>query len=173
MNPSKTEGGRVWPTYELVRIRPGPGMSSPLAAILAETGVPRGCIGHEYRVLPEAVLLDGVVGRSLAAIGTSGAFGRICVEITTGAVVHIPVVDAPVVNVVNVDLDAFRECVAAVIARFPFYGEDDEPEQYEEVAEELRRTISEIDKSALGYNGFWVTFADDVSIGDYATEMIV
>jgi NAD(P)H-dependent FMN reductase len=68
-------------------------------------------------------------------------------------VVHIPVVDAPVVNVVNVDLDAFRECVAAVIARFPFYGEDDEPEQYEEVAEELRRTISEIDKSALGYNG--------------------
>jgi hypothetical protein len=173
MNPSETQGGRVWPTYELVRIQSGPGIPSPLAAILAETGVPRGCIGHEYRALPEAILLDGVVGRNLAAIGTSGTFGRICVDIATGAVVHIPVIDASMVNVVNVDLGAFCECVAAVIARFPFYSEGDEPEQYEEVAEELRRTISEIDESALGYNGFWVTFADDVSIGDYATEMIV
>ena len=56
---------------------------------------------------------------------------------------------------------------------FPFYSEDDEPEQFEEAAEELRHTIGLIDESALGNDGFWRTFADDVAIGDYATEMIV
>jgi hypothetical protein len=55
----------------------------------------------------------------------------------------------------------------------PFYSEDDEPEQFEEVAEELRHAIGVIDESALGNDGFWRTFADDVAIGDYATEMIV
>jgi hypothetical protein len=56
--------------------------------------------------------------------------------------------------------------------RRPFYSEDDESEQYEEVSEELPRTISAIDRSALSYNGFWVAFAGDVAIGDYATELI-
>ena len=162
-----------WPAYDLVRIQSGPGVPPPLAARLAETRVPRRCIDHEYRVLPEATFLGGIAGRNLVAFGTSGSHGRICVDVATGTVVHVPTVDGPVVNVVNVDLGTFRECVAAVIARFPYYSEDDEPEQFEEVAEELRHTIGVIDESALGNDGFWRTFADDVAIGDYATEMIV
>ena len=173
---NKSTGPEVdpnWPAYDLVRIQPGPGVPTPLAERLAESRVPRRCIGLEYRVLPEATFLGGIAGRNLVAFGTSGSPGRICVDIATGTVVHVPTVDGPVVNVVNVDLGAFRECVAAVIARFPFYSEDDEPEQFEEVAEELRHIISVIDESALGNDGFWRTFADDVAIGDYATEMIV
>lgn len=54
-----------------------------------------------------------------------------------------------------------------MIARFPFYAEDDE-EGFEEVAEELRDLISGIDETALAHNGFWETFCDDVAIGDYA-----
>ncbi|MGW4519206.1 hypothetical protein ACWEO4_46845, partial [Streptomyces sp. NPDC004393] len=46
-------------------------------------------------------------------------------------------------------------------------AEDDE-DRYEEVAEELRDLISDIDKTALADNGFWETFCDDVAIGDYA-----
>jgi hypothetical protein len=41
------------------------------------------------------------------------------------------------------------------------------------VADEVRRIVSEIDESALSNNGFWATFADDIAVGDYATELIV
>lgn len=65
------------------------------------------------------------------------------------------------------DLGSFSQCVAAVMARFPFYVDDDE-DRYEEVAVELRDLISDIDKTALADNGFWETFCDGVAIGDYA-----
>jgi hypothetical protein len=174
MNNSKgPEVVPEWPVYDLVRIRFVPDVPPNMAARLAETRVPRRCIGHEYRVLPEATFLGRIAERDLVAFGISGSSGRVCVDLATGTVVHVPTIGGSMVNVVNADLAAFCECVAAVIARFPFYGEDDEPEQFEEVAEELRHTIGVIDESALVNNGFWGTFADDVAIGDYATEMIV
>ncbi|WP_329167352.1 SUKH-4 family immunity protein (plasmid) [Streptomyces sp. NBC_01717] len=61
----------------------------------------------------------------------------------------------------NRDLDSFSRCVAAVIACFPFYAESD-AERCEEVAEELRDLVSNIDETALVHNGFWETFCDDV-----------
>jgi len=97
----------------------GPDAPSTLVTRLAETGVPRRCIGHEYRVSPEVTFLEGIAGRNLVAFGISGSAGRVCVDVATGTVVHVPAVDGSTVNVVNADLDAFRECVAAVIARFP------------------------------------------------------
>ena len=48
-----------------------------------------------------------------------------------------------------------------------------ESEEYQEVADDIRNIINEIDASALMNDGFWQTFTDDVEIGDYATEFIV
>jgi hypothetical protein len=144
-----------------------------LATRLAEGGIPRGLIGLEYRALPEATLVAGTAVGDLVAVGSSGLSGRVCIEVATGSVVHVPVVGGPQVNRVNVNLDSFLSCVAAIIDRFPFYSEDDEPEQFEVAAEGVRQIVSSIDESALDHNGFWVTFIDDVAIGDYATEMIV
>jgi hypothetical protein len=69
-------------------------------------------------------------------------------------------------------MNLFRRCVAAVIERFPFYGDGDNSEEFESAAEEVRLIVSSIDESSLAHNGFWVTFTDDLAIGDYATEFI-
>jgi hypothetical protein len=53
-----------------------------------------------------------------------------------------------------------------VIARFPFYTDDDE-DGYEEAAEELRGLLAGIDETALAHNGFWETFCDDVAMANY------
>ncbi|MCP9994691.1 SUKH-4 family immunity protein [Streptomyces werraensis] len=124
-------------------------------------------IGYEYRPLSEPVFLTGIGERGLVAIATSGLFGRIAVDVATGHVVQIPTIDSARVRHVNSDLGSFSRCVAAVIARFPFYADGDE-DRYEEVAEELRDLIAGIDETALADNGFWETFCDDVAIGDYA-----
>lgn len=52
----------------------------------------------------------------------------------------------------NTDLGSFNQCVAAVIAGFPFYADGDEG-RYEEVAEELRDLIFGIDEIALATTG--------------------
>lgn len=67
----------------------------------------------------------------------------------------------------NRDLDSFNRCVAAVIARIPFYAEGDK-DRYEEVAEKLRDHISGIGETAFVHNGFWETFCDDVAVGNHA-----
>lgn len=81
--------------------------------------------------------------------------------------VQIPNVESSTPHHVNRDLDSFSRCIAAVIARFPFHADGDE-EGFEEVAEELRELVSGIDGTALADDGFWETFCDDVTIGDYA-----
>ncbi|MFG2810323.1 SUKH-4 family immunity protein [Streptomyces sp. DT199] len=138
-----------------------------IAVELKETGIPGGLIGYEYRPLSQPVYF-GVIGeRGLVAIATSGLFGRIAVDVASGRVVWIPKVESSAASHVNRDLGSFNRCVAAVIARFPFYAEGDE-EMCEEVAEELRDLVSGIDGTALVHDGFWETFCDDVAIGDYA-----
>jgi hypothetical protein len=117
--------------------------------------------------LSESVYFEGIGERGLVAIASSGLFGRIAVDVATGHVVQIPKVESTTASHVNQDLGSFNRCVAAVIARFPFYAEDDE-ERCEEVAAELRDLVSGIDETALVHNGFWETFCDDVAIGDYA-----
>ncbi|WP_369036626.1 SUKH-4 family immunity protein [Streptomyces adonidis] len=155
------------PEFVLIPIEAPPGVPTQLAVDLEETGVPAGLIGYEYRPLSESVYFEGIGERGLVAIATSGLFGRLAVDVATGHVVQIPRIESTTASHVNQDLGSFNRCVAAVIARFPFYAEDDE-ERYEEVAEELRDLLSGIDGTALVHNGFWETFCDDVAIGDYA-----
>ncbi|WP_128434668.1 SUKH-4 family immunity protein [Streptomyces cyaneus] len=155
------------PAFVLVPIEAPPEVPTQIAADLRETGIPGGLIGYEYRPLSEPVCLGGIGERGLVAIATSGLFGRIAIDVATGHVVQIPKIESATASHVNRDLDSFNRCAAAVIARFPFYAEDD-VERCEEVAEELRDLVSAIDETALAHNGFWETFCDDVAIGDYA-----
>ncbi|MGW3816925.1 SUKH-4 family immunity protein [Streptomyces sp. NPDC005046] len=155
------------PEFVLIPIEAPPGVPTQVAVDLGETGVPGGLIGYEYRPLSEPVYFGGIGERGLVAIAASGLFGRIAVDVASGHVVQIPMIESVTASHVNRDLDSFNRCVAAVIARFPFYAEGDE-ERCEEVAEELRDLVSGIDETALVHNGFWETFCDDVAIGDYA-----
>jgi hypothetical protein len=94
-------------------------------------------IGYEYRPLSEPVYFGGIGERDLVAIATSDLFGRIAVDVASGHVAQIPMIESVTASHVNRDLVSFNRCVTAVIARFPFYAEGDE-ERYEEAAEELR-----------------------------------
>lgn len=85
----------------------------------------------------------------------------------SGHVVQIPGIESTTVWHVNRDLDSFNRCVAAVIARFPFYADSDD-EDCAERAKELRALVFGIDETALVRDAFWDTFCDDVAIGDYA-----
>ncbi|WP_328539138.1 SUKH-4 family immunity protein [Streptomyces sp. NBC_00344] len=154
------------PEFALIRIVAPPEAPAQIAIDLDEIGVPVGLIGYEYRPLSEPVFLGGIGERGLVAIATSGLFGRIAVDVATGHVVQIPEIESARARHVNSDLGSFNQCVAAVIARFPFYADGDE-DGYEEVAEELRDLISSIDETALADSGFWETFCDDVAIGDF------
>lgn len=156
------------PVFVLIHLDAPPKVPARIALDLCETGIPAGLIGYEYRPLSEAVLLRGGIGeRGLVAIAASGLFGRIAIDVATGHVVQIAKIgSARAPRLVNSDLDSFNRCVAAVIARFPFYADGDE-DRYEAAAEELRDLISGIDETAFADNGFWETFCDDVAMGDY------
>ncbi|MGX1480922.1 UNVERIFIED_CONTAM: hypothetical protein RKD50_009730 [Streptomyces canus] len=155
------------PEFVLLRIEAPPEVPTRIAVDLGDTGIPVGLIGYEYRPLSEPVYLGGIGERGVVAIATSGLFGRIGLDVASGHVVQVPTIESATASHVNSDLDSFNRCVEAVIARFPFYAEDDE-ERFEEVAEELRDLVSGIDETALVRDGFWETFCDDVAIGDYA-----
>ncbi|MFE2011311.1 SUKH-4 family immunity protein [Streptomyces sp. NPDC059491] len=154
------------PEFVLSPVEVPPEVPAQIAAGLRETGIPGGLIGYEYRPLSQPVYFGGISERGLVAIATSGLLGRIAVDVASGRVVQIPKVESATASHVNRDLDSFNRCVAAVIARFPFYAEGDE-ERCGEVAEELRVLVSGIDETALAGNGFWETFCDDVAMGDY------
>lgn len=155
------------PEFVLITIEAPPEVPTQIAVDLKKTGIPGGLIGYEYRPLSEPVYIGGTGPQGLVAIATSGLLGHIAIDVATGHMVQIPTAESSTTHHVNRDLDSFSRCTAAVIARFPFYAEDDE-ERFEEAAEELRELVSGIDGTALANDGFWETFCDDVAIGDYA-----
>lgn len=155
------------PEFVLITIEAPPEVPTHIAVDLRKTGIPGGLIGYEYRPLSEPVYIGEIGQRGLVAIATSGLLGRIAIDVATGHVVQIPNVEPSTTHHVNRDLDSFSRCIAAVIARFPFYAAGDKARS-EETAEELRELVSGIDGTALANDRFWETFCDDVAIGDYA-----
>jgi len=161
-----------WPSFVLVTVKVSPDM--PLGVqVLATRGVPRRIIGHEFVALPEAQFVADDSGGTLVAFGSCGLRGVICLDPSDGSVVHVPSPSAPERHPVNSSIEKFIESSAAVIQRFPFYCDDDNSDQWETVAGELATTLGDIDSATALHNSFWVTFLDDVRMGDYSTTMIV
>ncbi|MEV0743504.1 hypothetical protein AB0I51_48095 [Streptomyces sp. NPDC050549] len=122
------------PQYVVVRIGCSPEVPTEIAADLRQIGVPAGLIGYEYQPLTEAAVLGGIDDSGLVAFGTSGLFGLIAIDVASRRIVHIPTTEPSATNRVNKDLGAFHRCVAATIARFPFYEEDEE-DRFDEAAD--------------------------------------
>ncbi|GAA1962400.1 SUKH-4 family immunity protein [Kitasatospora viridis] len=155
------------PEYVVVRIGCSPEVPAEIAADLRQFGVPAGLIGYEYRSLAEATVLSGIDGSRVVVFGTSGLFGLVAIDVTSRRIVHIPAPESSTVNHVNRDLGAFHRCVAAAIARFPFYEEGEE-DRGDEAADDLRELLATLDDTALAHNGLWETLCDDIAMGDYA-----
>ncbi|GAB2764689.1 hypothetical protein GCM10027072_74250 [Streptomyces bullii] len=155
------------PKYAVVGIGCSSEVPAEIASDLRQIGIPAGLIGYEYQPLTEATLLSGIGESGLVVFGTSGLFGRLGIDVASRRVVQIPKTESPTARHVNRDLGAFHRCVAAIIARFPFYEEDEE-ERFQEVADELRHLLTTLDDTALADNGLWETMCDDVAMGDYA-----
>jgi len=156
------------PRYAAIGITCSSEVPAQIAAGLQEIGIPAGLIGYEYRPLSETAFFGRIGASGLVTFGTSGLFGRIGIDVATRHVVHVPTVESTTSSHVNADLGTFHRCVAATIARFPFYGQDEE-ERFQLVADELRQLIAALDETALVHNGFWETMCDDVAIGDYTS----
>jgi hypothetical protein len=118
--------------------------------------------------LEGAVFLDGHA--NLLAFGRSGPTGRVCLDVASLEVVHVPSPEVTRINSVNSSLENFAACVGIVIARFPYYTYESADELGEEVANSLRGQLLAIDSVVGAHNGLWETFLDDVAMGDYADE---
>lgn len=194
-----TDAEARWPHFELVTFPEPIGIPRDLAAPLLDLGAPKGLLGF-YRAASELTLLDDPGSGQFVCFGTSGLFDKICLDPRTGAVVYIIYVPSDfsqTINLpsgprgparqINASLERFIASVRAVFARFPFDegdgGEnddlenaklDDREEAWDRAADELEETLRGIDPVAVAdANSFWMTFLDDVRIGDFSTDMVV
>lgn len=158
--------------FELVNLPVDADVPVKVKDLITTRSVPRSLVGAEYRMLDRAQLMPVDPTGTLVAFGSSGLYGKVCLDSRNLAVVHVPDEAGNMRNAVNVDLNKFIECVRAVTELFPFYDEDAESGEWERAADDLREVISVIDETALVHHSFWETFLDDVRIGDYVDGLI-
>jgi hypothetical protein len=136
-------------------------------------GVPGSLIALSYVAEDSLTFLESPSRGRIICFGRTGLVGMICVDPKTGEVLQVASNDLNSERTVNASLCQFSHSVRAVIGRFPFYGEDDDPDTYETVGSELADMIREIDPNSFIEASFWGAFVDDVGIGDYVTEEII
>jgi hypothetical protein len=163
-----------WPTFEMVTFDPSRGTQGlPADSALFTEGVPKELFAPLYSAAGSLSAVD-VAGRGrLACFGVNGSSHLMCLDPSSGEVVEVPRTSGAGPAPVNSSLGQFTESVRAVLARFPFYVADSELEEREAVAEELTATLTSIDSRAFSPDGFWETFIDDLTIGDYSTEDVL
>jgi hypothetical protein len=137
-----------------------------VVAISPTLTVPAGLIEGDYVASDEPEWIRDTP--PVLAFGRVGLEGRIGIDMSSGAIVHVPTAESALLNPVNATLEQFCRCVEAVIERYPF--DADPSADMDEVAEELRRMLARIDIVTTAHNGFWETFTDDVAIGDYLSD---
>jgi len=157
-----------WPRFVLRPVACPEGTPDRVRQALGMHGVPARGVGGEYVALAEAAFVDGAP--DLLAFGQSGLTGRICVDVGSLEVVHLPQPDGGPANPVNSNLAAFSACIETAIARFPYYTYETAEEDGDEVASYLRERLLAIDQVVGAHNGLWETFLDDVAMGNYADE---
>jgi SUKH-4 immunity protein len=135
-------------------------------------GVPRGSIDGHYRATSEATFVD-VPGRGpLIRFGTTGVFGPIYVDPSSGAVVAGDDVGEELCFA-NSSLEQFTRTVRGLIDLFPYYEESGDYEEAEAAAARASELIAGIDPPAAEPDTVWGTFIDDVANGDFATRDIL
>lgn len=96
--------------------------------------------------------------------------GAYFVECATGAVLYVEAYAFTAFHVSN-SPRTFAECLEEVERKTSEAPFDAEPEDWEDIAESLRRSLAEIDPSTLRDDpGFWHSLLFDVAIGDYSDE---
>jgi hypothetical protein len=104
----------------------------------ATLNVPRALLGDVMYVADEvATRFRTLDGRSLLCFGSSGLSEKLCLAEDSGEVVYLVELDGSPGLSVNASLDAFVECVRAVIDRFPFYDDASETDEHLAVGHHL------------------------------------
>jgi hypothetical protein len=182
-----------WPRFELVTFPEPTGVPHELARMLVERGVPKRLFGL-YRAARELTLVADPGSGQLVCFGTTALYGGVCLDPRTGQVVDLIYVPVATANLpagvlrpawlVNSSLERFIESVRVVLNRFPFDsgstrgsrdldgGEwGDLQHEWDHAADELEAALRAIDPAAVANaDSFWMTFLDDVRIGDYMTS---
>jgi hypothetical protein len=184
----------AWPRFTLVTYSAPTGIPHGWDAELLEKGAPDGLA---YEAAKELTLLEDPSSGPLMCFGTSGLYGRLCLDPRSGRVVHV--VDAASVTGdpeprllgpawhVNASLDQFITSIRAVTERYPYdsevtgkdrRGEEDEETHLDRLFNEWEQAVIELDEalyridptiSTLG-GQFWGTFLGDVGMGNYRSE---
>jgi SUKH-4 immunity protein len=126
--------------------------------------------------------------------GITGLYGWVCLDPRTGQVVDLIYVPVATTNLqagvlrpawlVNSSLEKFSASVRVVLDRFPFdrvsmRGNrdledsewDDLSNEWDHAADELEEALRAVDPAAVANrDSFWMTFLDDVRMGDFMTS---
>src|SRR5215510_10708398 len=136
---------------------------------LTRQGVPKE-IFEGYRAA-EAITHVILNQKNLLRFGRVQLYSSMCMDVATESIVDL----APdsTTGFVNSSLEKFIETAKAVIARFPFYGENDPDEVTDRAAQDVADAIRSVEGRAFEPDGFWATLVADIQMGDYVTEWIV
>jgi SUKH-4 immunity protein len=169
--------------FDLMTFSEQTGVPHELAAPLLELAVPKEMLGY-YRAESELTLLELPGVRQFVCFGLLGYSDRVGLDPHTGEVVALldmrgdgsKWADCPI----NSSLEQFITSVRAVLNRYPF----DSPQANEEsddsyldrtraeldrAVDDLKRALNAIDPAAMeNLDGFWMTFLDDVRMGDFS-----
>jgi hypothetical protein len=132
-----------------------------------------GTVGLPAETLLFAADLSGgdpyvtTAGQSLLCIGSFSDDFRFYVDIDTGSV-YFGLDDDPSPSFANSNLTAFVECLLEVDRRYPFYAISDSLDVKRQAGQGILEFIRAEDSMAVDIgDGFWNSFVDDVSVGDY------
>jgi len=159
-----------WPRFESADLTGLDALPEWLREGLA--GIPRRSIDGHYQAAAGATFVD-VPGRGpLVRFGTTGVFGPIYIDPSSGVVVAGDDIEEELCFV-NSSLEQFTRTVTCLIDLFPYYEESGDFEAAAAAAARASELIAGIDPPAAEPDTVWGTFVDDVGNGDFATRDIL
>ena len=167
---------------ELVTFVAPDGIPLELVAPLHERGVPKAMLGR-YEATSALTMVETPRRGHLVCFGTVMGSYRVCLDPHTGEVLEI--IDGPPGDewaewLINSTLEQFITSVSAVLNRYPFdspQGKEESDDSYldrtradlDRATDDLKVALSVIDPTAIADpDGFWMTFIDDVRMGNFS-----
>jgi len=182
MSDDKAKGR---PQFKLVQFLESNGIPIQLARPLLTIGVPEEAFGL-YHVAEHLTVLESPRYHQIISFGVQGFYNVCFVPETSAVVVEYRYPNGGIASqIVNTTLEQFNASVLAVYNRFPFDSWDqgnplDAFDDFDQLnkewaiaATDLRKVLQEIDPVSNDPQGFWVSFTEDIMIGDYFTRDIL